>query len=448
VNAPNSKVYIDGRYAGDAAPGSPLNQRNLFPGEVTVRVEAEGYAPVTRRAEVAMGKWTQESVRLNRIEQKAWLVVRSNVNHDMVYIGDLAVGPTGPEPHTLKPGEYRVRVEKGGRAPWEERITLAAGETRTLQAQLGTGPRRQTGIEPDMVFIEGGAFQMGSPTSESGRDDDERRHRVEVKGFRIGKTEVTVAEFRRFVKATGYRTDADKNAGGKDGCWAYDQDDSDKRWNWRSWANWRKPNKSQKNRDDHAVSCVSWNDAMAYIEWLNGETGGDYRLPTEAEWEYAARGGTMTARYWGENPDRACQYANVTDQTKLPNGNVWTNKHECKDGYAFVAPVARFRPNEFGLYDMLGNLWERTCSNYDEGYGGSEKECVSNKHASGRRVGRGGSWYGRPRGGSFGHPLQVYAGQPARQAGVPSRPGLMILFPLFFDPLGVQGATAPAGAVF
>ncbi|MEA3278010.1 MAG: SUMF1/EgtB/PvdO family nonheme iron enzyme, partial [Pseudomonadota bacterium] len=209
----------------------------------------------------------------------------------------------------------------------------------------------------------------------------------------MARTEVTVGEYRRFVEATGYRTDTEKDAGGKDGCYAIDLSDSDNFMNWRAWASWRKPNQYQKNRDDHPVACVSWNDAMAYIKWLNGETGGDYRLPTEAEWEYAARGGTKVARYWGESLDRACQYANVADQTKFTDGRVWSDKHECKDGYVFVAPVARFRPNDYGLYDVLGNLWEWTCSNYDEGYGGSEKGCVSNKRADGRRVLRGGSWF-------------------------------------------------------
>jgi formylglycine-generating enzyme required for sulfatase activity len=143
------------------------------------------------------------------------------------------------------------------------------------------------------------------------------------------------------------------------------------------------------------VVCVSWNDAVAYTAWLSRETGQRYWLPTEAEWEYAARAGTTTARYWGDDPDQACAYANVADQTKGPEGNSWTQKHECNDGYWSSAPVGRFRANAWRLNDMLGNVWEWTCSAYDKDYGGAEKECT-NKDISTPRSLRGGSWSFRP----------------------------------------------------
>ena len=249
-------------------------------------------------------------------------------------------------------------------------------------------------IEPEMVDIPGGTFQMGSPESEKDRDpDDEGQHLVKVEGFKLGKTEVTVGAFRRFVEATGYKTDAERNAGGKKGCWAYDQSDKDKQWEYRDWASWRKPNLHQGNKDQHPVSCVSWNDAQAYIEWLNKNTAGGYRLPTEAEWEYAARGGTKTARYWGNDPNQACRYANVADQSakQFDSSQVF----QCSDGYAYAASVGSFKPNKFGLYDMLGNVWEWTCSEYDKDYGGKEKDCQTSGDAY--RVYRGGSWDGVPR---------------------------------------------------
>ena len=139
------------------------------------------------------------------------------------------------------------------------------------------------------------------------------------------------------------------------------------------------------------MSCVSWNDAVAYIEWLNGETGQNYRLPTESEWEYAARAGTVVARYWGDN-DAACEHANIADE------KFWTPGFVCEDGYQYVAPVGQFKANAWGLHDMLGNVWEWTCSEYDSDYGGGESECASKNNASARRVARGGSWGGRPRG--------------------------------------------------
>jgi len=112
---------------------------------------------------------------------------------------------------------------------------------------------------------------------------------------------------------------------------------------------------------------VSWDDATDYSQWLSKQTGHEYRLPTEAEWEYAARAGTETAQYWGNNPDDACRYANVYDNTSKKNGLAWPN-HNCTDGYAKTAPIGSFEPNGFGLFDMLGNVSEQTCSEYEDRY--------------------------------------------------------------------------------
>jgi len=139
---------------------------------------------------------------------------------------------------------------------------------------------------------------------------------------------------------------------------------------------------------------VSWNDATAYTKWLSQQTGQTYRLPTEAEWEYAARAGTETARYWGNDPNDACDYANVGDKTaKEKEGWSWPD-HNCKDGYVYTAPVGSFAANAFGLFDMLGNVWEWTCSEYESRYKGKEGYCLSKNRAKnkGRFVLRGGSW--------------------------------------------------------
>ena len=193
--------------------------------------------------------------------------------------------------------------------------------------------------------------------------DEQPRHEVCVDDFYVARHEVTVGQFRKYIHDTGYRTDAEKNTGGHDGCYAKKGSDG---WNWRSGYDWNSP--GFKQQDNQPVVCVSWNDSQKYISWLNKKSGKHYRLATEAEWEYAARGGTETIRFWGDDPDQACKYANVADQTKSPRNTSWKPKHECNDGYWFTAPVGHYRPNPFGLYDMLGNVLEWTNDKYDSSY--------------------------------------------------------------------------------
>ena len=195
--------------------------------------------------------------------------------------------------------------------------------------------------EPELVRISGGKFLMGSPESEEGRYDNEQQHDVFVDDFAIGLYLVTFAEYDLFCGETGQEKPGDENWG----------------------------------RDKRPVINVSWEDAYDYAQWLAKVTGQAYRLPTEAEWEYAARGGTATAYWWGD---------------KFEQGRI-----NCDDSSETTA-VDTFKPNPFGLYDMLGNVWEWTGSLYKEDYNGSEKICAK-KEDSGLRVIRGGSWNYEPR---------------------------------------------------
>lgn len=247
-----------------------------------------------------------------------------------------------------------------------------------------------SGIGPEMVVIPAGHFLMGSLESEAGRDKDEGpQHEVSVKKFALGKTEVTVGEFRRFVRATSYKTEAERDVGAQ-GCNTLE----DGKWDWHAGRYW--DNTGFKQSDKQPVACISWNDAKEYVKWLSSSTGNSYRLPSEAEWEYAARAGSTTARYWGNNPDDACRYANVADQT-TNGGQSWPTKHNCKDGNWFSAPVASYTANAFGLYDMIGNVWEwvEDCSH--DSYSGAPVD--GRVWAGGNcsvRVLRGGSWLNKP----------------------------------------------------
>jgi len=142
---------------------------------------------------------------------------------------------------------------------------------------------------------------------------------------------------------------------------------------------------------------VNYEDAKAYTAWLSRKTGHSYSLPSEAEWEYAARAGTTTARYWGASADDACGYANVRDRTsKRVNKFNWPS-HDCDDGYVQIAPVGSFVANGFGLHDMLGNVWEGTADCWHGSYAGAPPDTNVWKSGDCRRgILRGGSWFDGP----------------------------------------------------
>ena len=234
---------------------------------------------------------------------------------------------------------------------------------------------------PEMVVIPAGEFIMGSPSYEVGRWDNEAPvHRVHVPSFALGKFEVTRGQFAAFVLDTGYSAGGDcyvDKGGGDFGNVAS--------------KNWRDPNFSQMDRDP--AVCVNWEDAKAYVEWMGRKTGKRYRLPSESEWEYAARAGTTTARYWGNDPNEACASANVFDRTsRSKNGYDWAH-HECTDGHAYTAPIGSFRPNGFGLHDVLGNVWEWVEDCWNDSYAEAPRNGSAwSRGECRKRVLRGGSW--------------------------------------------------------
>lgn len=259
----------------------------------------------------------------------------------------------------------------------------SAGPARAAKHKTWREPL--TGME--FVWVPGGCYEMGSPLTEKGRHANEGLpHKVCVNGFWIGKYEVTVGQFGAFVKATGYRTDAEKQGFS----WIYDG-----KWIKKPGYTWRKPGFYQNNR--HPVVNVSWNDAEAMAKWLTKHSKGHFVLPSEAQWEYACRGGTQTARFWGNNPAQACTYANVADLSAAKVFPAWT-VHDCRDGYVYTAPVGSFQPNPFGLYDMIGNVWEWCADSYQSGEAYSEHHPDNPLYRNGStsHVIRGGSWLSPP----------------------------------------------------
>lgn len=238
---------------------------------------------------------------------------------------------------------------------------------------------------PRMVIVPAGHFEMGSPVTEAGRGDDEGPlHRVKVARFALGKYEVTRREFAAFVKAT-------KHSSG-DRCATLEEGMVEDRK-----GDWLVLHYGQSER--HPIGCISWDDAQAYVKWLSRRSGKKYRLPTEAEWEYAARAGTTTARFWGDDADLACGFANAADKTAqalIEGASSW-GIHACTDGFDFTAPVGSFTANAFGLHDMLGNAWEWTGDSYHESYAGAPLSGKAWQGDGAKRVLRGGSWNNGPR---------------------------------------------------
>jgi formylglycine-generating enzyme len=242
-----------------------------------------------------------------------------------------------------------------------------------------------------MTRLSPGDFVMGSPPGEPGRHADEGPQRTaRVHAFALGKFEITVGEFGRFVSDTGYRTEAERDAGV--GCYTIGPDF---KWARLAGVNWRAPGYPQS--DMHPVVCVSWHDAKAYAQWLSGRTGKRYRLPSEAEWEYAARARSGSARFWGDTERATCQYANVADET--PGGpSPWAERFSCRDGHFYPAPVGTYKPNAFGLHDMIGNVMEWTEDCYRKSHAQAPTVAEGRLVADCRmRVVHGGAWDSYPR---------------------------------------------------
>ncbi len=250
-----------------------------------------------------------------------------------------------------------------------------------------------------LVWIPPGTFSMGSPADEKDRDTDETQHLVTLtRGFYLGKYEVTRGEFRKFVEDDKYVTEAEK-----DGRGGFGYDPEQKAFCQRKEFNWRNTGFAQT--DVHPVVNVSWNDAVAFCRWLSCKEGKAYRLPTEAEWEYACRAGTTTRFEFGDDERNLKQAANIADlslkakwdYSNLNNKDVqkylteWFEKVSWDDGYAFTAPVGQFKANQFGLYDMHGNVWE-WCQDWYGDYPDRAVTDPSGPSEGSPRVFRGGGW--------------------------------------------------------
>ncbi|MGX7686432.1 formylglycine-generating enzyme family protein [Flectobacillus roseus] len=257
--------------------------------------------------------------------------------------------------------------------------TLTTDGTFTIIAQITdkcginyslTTSYNYTTINPwvvAMVQVEGGTFQMGST---SGQSDEQPIHNVTLNTFNIGQYEVSVSDFKKFIDATGYQTDAEKNGGS----YVYDGN----LWPYKNGINWRcdvAGNIRPTTDYTHPVIHVSWNDALAYCNWLSIQTGKSYRLPTEAEWEFAARGGKLSKGYTYSGSNTIGSIAWYGSNS----GNI-------------THPLAQKLTNEIGIYDMTGNVWE-WCQDWYGPYTATNQTNPTGASTGINRVLRGGSWF-------------------------------------------------------
>jgi formylglycine-generating enzyme required for sulfatase activity len=279
----------------------------------------------------------------------------------------------------LEPGKYRLHVSAKGFETYDKWINLKAGEDKKIKLELS--PKKEeisNSLGMRFVRIGQGSFMMGSRPDEPGRSNDEVLHRVKLtQHFFMQQTEVTVEQFNHFVKSTGYRTDAEKGKG----CWITG---IDKGWRLKPGTSWKKPG-SMVIGDHLPAQCVTWNDAGAFARWLSQKERKTYRLPTEAEWEYAARAGTSTPFSTGR-----CL---STDEANY--GETGHPYEKC----VTVFRTKRGRPitvgqtalNPWQLHDMHGNVSEWCMDWYGPIPAGSATNPKGPKSGS-ERVMRGGHW--------------------------------------------------------
>lgn len=368
--------------AGDKFPGVVFfSERHMLGRNVQDNDEliAISFTPGIERAHVPVALASRQGAdlifdgNLDKGNSDAIVLKKGSVT-DLVIKGNNRLGRAIPEKFiTTMLDEWDVILTKG------EVVTAQLTSEPTPQEKLPTATRLP--IEPDMAVIPAGKLIMGSPKTEPGRYSNEGpQHEVSIASFAISRTEITVGQFRLFVQDKDYhggkefQTTAEEN---DKGCWNWNEEK--KQFERIPQRNWKSPRFQQ--HDDHPAVCISWDDAQAYVQWLLKKTGKQYRLPTEAEWEYVARAGTTTVYWWGDSIGKNNA---VCDDC----GSQWDGKQ--------TAPVGSFKPNAFGVYDTSGNVWEWTQDCWHDDY----TNAPSNGKAwlekddgdCSRRVVRGGSW--------------------------------------------------------
>ncbi|TDK24954.1 formylglycine-generating enzyme family protein [Luteimonas aestuarii] len=275
-----------------------------------------------------------------------------------------------------------------------ERIDLSVHYGLYGPGQVFTDALKGGGRGPQMAVVPHGAFTLGAPADEVDSSDNERpQHAIRFeRGFALAIHEVTVGEFRRFIAATGHQTRAERRG------YSMPYDERSNNFVRRSGVDWRSDYRGQPAADDLPVLHVSARDAAAYAEWLAAQTGHRYRLPSEAEFEYALRAGGQGRYPWGGGnpPERAGNFTGALDRS--PGGRTWTHAFAgYGDGHWGPAPIGSFQPNAWGLHDLAGNVSEWVADCWHDNYRRAPGDGSAWVNPGCRdQVIRGGSWSSSP----------------------------------------------------
>ena len=340
---------------GTTYSDSQLTFSNAADNTDTVSVSRMNNQPVRDYSvKAAPTKKNYPSIINKEKNQQVELTLRSNVYDDEVFIDGVSFGSTRLVTR-LPRGVHNVEIRKLGYKPYKVRVDLTKAQTihanlvkksESIAAPAYTSEQpkpvsrtastnRSADVQNNVVVVPAGKFKMGDINGNGLANERPVIEKVIASSFAMQTKEVTVGAYEAFVASTGYKTQAEQSKG----CAYYLNGEPV----WEANLNWRNPGFEQSS--DFPAVCLTFNDAKAYAEWLSGESGQQYRLPNEVEWEYAARAGTETEYPWGNEIGK-----------NLANcgwcGSEWSNKR--------AAPVGSFSPNAFGLYDTVGNVWEWT----------------------------------------------------------------------------------------
>lgn len=292
-------------------------------------------------------------------------------------------------------------------------FVAAAAPSRAADMRAPGSSYRDCDDCPEMVVVPAGSFVMGTPGAPAARGAEAAESEAMVveiaRPFALGRHEVTRGEFARFLSDSGHEPQG--------GCRVWDaalsRFSEDSRRGFQDLATPAAPT------DDLPASCVSFQDAQAYVQWLSSKTGARYRLPSEAEWEYAARAGSRSQRPWGDDAASGCDFANTYDLVAAARYRLGWPEAPCRDGYADLAPVGQFAANAFGLQDMIGNVseWVQDCATGS--YVGRPRDARAWEWIGGcgERVRRGGSWLTPPAESRSAWRASAPAGEHASDAG-------------------------------